>query len=498
MGEPRAADDDARGDPLGHLSWRCQLSRGVRVRRIGPRVFVVAERPLTVLEVRPQALPLLRRLPPGREVTLPPPRPAELRLLRQLADAGLLELRPDGAGEPRVPTVAVVVPVRDRPRELAACLASLEALRYPRELLEVVVVDDGSATPVAVPGGVRLVRLPRSRGPAAARNAGARAASSELLAFLDSDCLADPGWLEALAPELQDPEVAAAGGRVAPAAERSWLERYEAVRSPLDLGPARAGARPGRPVSYLVTANLVVRRTDFEAIGGFDDRLRWGEDVDLCWRLHEAGRRLVYQPAGRVRHRHRAGVTAFAATRAGYAGSEAGLLARHPDAGRWLGFSPGLAAVVLGGAGAVLGRRRLLVAGALTLAVETAATAHRLRPLGVPRRRAVPALLRGQAAGLYWAARQLIRYYGGLAAVGALSSGRARGRLIVAVAAVAAAPALADWWRLRPRQGPLAFLAASALDDAAYQFGVLRGCLLGRTIAPLRVALRLIGRRGPS
>ncbi|HEY7201610.1 MAG TPA: mycofactocin biosynthesis glycosyltransferase MftF [Candidatus Dormibacteraeota bacterium] len=468
----------------------------MRLCRSGSRAFVVCERPLTVLEVRAAALRLLTRLVPGREVVLPPPRPAELRLLRQLADAGLLELRPVAGA---LPTVRVVVPVRDRPAELAACLRSLDALRYPRALLEVVVVDDGSTRPVAVPPHVALVSLPRPAGPAGARNAGARHAAAEVIAFLDSDCEADPGWLEALVPELADPDVAAAGGRVLPASERSWLERYEAVRSPLDLGPTRAAARPGRPVAYLVTANLVVRRADFEASGGLDPGLRWGEDVDLCWRLHAAGRRLVYEPAGRVRHRHRGALRAFATTRASYAGSEVALLARHPDAGRWLGFSPGMAAAVVGGLGALLGgRRRPLLAGALVLAAETAATAGQLRPLGVPPRRAVPALLRGQAGGIYWAARQLIRYYGGPAVVAALSSGPARRRLLVTLAALAAGPAMADWHRLRPRQGPLPFLAAALLDDACYQFGLLLACASGRTFAPLRTSLRLIARRGIS
>jgi mycofactocin glycosyltransferase len=474
-------------------AWRCRLAPGVRLRRRSGRGYVVCERPLAVLEVRPAALRLLGRLPPGRDVVLPALRPAELRLLRHLADAGLADLRPV-AGE--LPAVTVVVPVRGRPRELAACLASLAAQRYPQELLEVVVVDDGSAPPAAVPPGVRLVRLDRPGGPAAARNAGARAASAGALAFLDSDCVADPGWLAALVPELADPEVAAAGGRVGPMARDTWLERYEAVRSPLDLGARRAAARPGRPVAYLVTASLVVRRADLEAAGGFDAGMRFGEDVDLCWRLHAAGRRLVYQPEALVRHRHRGSPRAFAATRAAYAGSEVALLARHPGARRWLALSPGAAALVLGGVGALLGRRRLLAAGVLALAVETAATAARLRPLGMSRRRVVPALLRGQAAGLYWAARQIIRYYSVPVLVAALSSGPARRRLLVAWAGLLAVPAAADWWRLRPRLGLLAFVAAHALDDAAYQIGLLRSCLRARTLDPLRVTLRLTGRRG--
>lgn len=463
----------------------------MRLRRAGGRAFVVRERPLAVLEVRPGALRLLDPLMAGGEVVTSP-RPAELRFLRQLADIGLLELRPCAGDRP---AVSVIVPVRDRPRELAACLASLAALQYPRDRLEVVVVDDGSEQPAAVPDGVRLVRLPRSAGAAAARNTGARAARSELLAFLDSDCQAEPGWLEALVPELADPEVAAAGGRVGPANESSWLERYDAVRSPLDLGPARSTARPGQPVPYLVTANMVVRRSDFESVGGFDPALRWGEDVDLCWRLHAAGRRIVYEPAGRVLHRHRGGVREFLRTRADYAGSEAVLAERHRAGGRWLGFSAGMAAALVGGAAALLGRPRLLAAGALALGLETTATTAMLGELGVTQRRAAAGLLRGQGTGLYWGARQLMRYYGAPAAVAALSFRPARWRLLAALAAIELVPAVADWWRLRPRQGLPAFAAAHVLDDAAYQYGLLRGCLRARTLAPLRMELRLVGRR---
>ena len=497
MGQPGPADHHPRSDAHDHLTWRCRLAAGVRLRRVGRRAFVVGERPLTVVEVKPAALRLLTRLSADTEVEFAVLRPAELRLLRHLADLDLATLTAT-ASAPVQPSVTVVIPVRDRPAELAACLASLAAVRYPRELLDVVVVDDGSARPPPVPEGVRLVRLPRSVGPAGARNAGARESRAAVLAFVDSDCLVEPGWLEGLLPELADPEVAAVGGRVGPVSERTWLERYEAVRSPLDLGPKRAVAGPGRPVPYLVTANVVVRRADFVAAGGFDERLRWGEDVELCWRLCRAGRRLVYQPAGRVRHRHRGDVRAFASTRASYARSEAALLARHPEGERWLAFSPGAAAALLGGLGALFGRRRLLAAGGLALALETAATAGRLAPLGIPRRRAGPALLRGQATGLYWIARQVTRYYGLALTVAALSWRPARGRLVLALAGLWAAPVIADWRRLHPRQSMPAFLAAQLLDDTAYQYGLLHSCWRGRTLLPLRVRLRLIGGRAPS
>jgi len=462
------------------------------VRGFGSRTFIVSERPLTVLEVRPRALRLLARLPPGEEVTLDVVTESELRFLRQLSGARLLELRPVATSWP---SVTVVVPVRDRQAELADCLGSLAQVRY-RGNLEVVVVDDGSSPPAAVSPGVRLVRLPRSMGPAAARNAGAAECGSELVAFLDSDCMAEPDWLEALVPELADAAVAAAGGRVVAAAEGAWLERYEAVRSPLDLGTTRAAAQPRAPVPYLVTANLVVRRSAFKAAGGFDPALRCGEDVDLCWRLSAAGHRLSYQPAGRVRHRHRSEPGAFVWTRIRYAASEVSLLRRHPANGRWLGFSPGMGAALAGALGALLGRPRLIVAAAVALGLEVAATAGKLQPLGVPRRRSTAALLRGHASGFYHLGRQLARYYGGPATLLALASGRRRRRrLLLALAAAELVPAVVDWRRLQPRLALPAFIGAWVLDDAAYQAGLLLGCLRQRSPAVLGVELRLMGAR---
>jgi mycofactocin system glycosyltransferase len=496
VGQPEPADHHpgvAAHDRLTAPAWRCRLAPGARLRRVEGRTFLVSERPLAVLELRDRAARLVAGLPPGEEVGQPAPPAAELRFLRRLAELGVLDLRPEPLPETAWPRVTVVVPVRDREAQLAACLASLEQVRYPAGRLEVVVVDDGSARPVAVPAGVRLVRRERSGGPAAARNAGASGCRAELLAFVDSDCAAEPGWLAALVPELVDPAVAAVGGRVLAGRRTTWLERYDSVRSPLDLGPARADARPRRPVPFLVTANLVLRRSAFEAAGGFDEALRCGEDVDLCWRLAAAGHRLVYQPAGRVRHDHRRGPRAFAATRAAYAASEAALLRRHPESGRWLGFSPGLAALAVGGAvGLTRNRPALLAAGALALGVEVAAAAARLCPLGLRPSASAAAILRGQATGLYHAARQLTRYYGLPAAAGALAvlPPGPRRRLLLGLAAAALVPGAVDWWRHEPPLSLPAFLAAQALDDAAYQWGLWRGCARERSLAALAVELR--------
>ena len=153
------------------------------------------------------------------------------------------------------------------------------------------------------------------------------------MAFVDANCEPEPGWLEALLPHFADPRMAA----VAPGSSRSptggarrpvdheagamsdrtptshgsalprWLAAYEAVASPLDLGAREATVRPRSPVAYVPTAALVVRRAALEELGGFDETLPFGEDVDLVWRLVAAGWTVRYEPGAAVRHPIRPG-----------------------------------------------------------------------------------------------------------------------------------------------------------------------------------------------
>ena len=470
--------------------YRCHLAAGVELERHGRTAVLTRRRPVTVVEVSERARRLLAK---GAAEGVSRASPGQLAFLRHLAELGLIELWADVQ---EWPSVSVIVPARGRSDQLEACLAALRAVRYPPDRVELVVVDDGSAPPLAVPAGVRLLRREQAGGPAAARNVGAWAVESDVLVFVDSDCLPDPSWLSELVAELADPKVAAAGGRVLPARPRgSWLERYDAVRSQLDLGAHFAEARPRDRVPYLVSASLVVRRSAFEQVGGFEEGLRFGEDVDLSWRLHARGHRLVYQPRALVRHHHRGSVRAFVTTRANYAASEAALLERHPAQGRWLTLTPGLL-VALGGIGlALAGRRRLLAPCLGFLAAEAAAGVLVTgRETGLPPRTNAGALARGYGAGTYHVAKQLARYYAWLGLVAA----QRWPRLLGPVAAALVGTALVDWARLRPPLGPGAFVAASALDDLAYQCGTLWGCLREGTPAPLRVQVRVgYGNRQP-
>ncbi len=153
---------------------------------------------------------------------------------------------------------------------------------------------------------IQVLRHARSKGPAAARNTGLAACNTDFVAFLDSDVVPRRGWLEALLGHFCDPAVALVAPRIVGLRQADNLvARYEAVRSSLDLGLREAPVVPYGTVSYVPSAAIICRRSVLKELGGFDETLKSGEDVDLCWRFIEAGARLRYEPIALVAHDHR-------------------------------------------------------------------------------------------------------------------------------------------------------------------------------------------------
>src|SRR5437667_5121569 len=120
-----------------------------------------------------------------------------------------------------LPTFSVIIPTRDRPRELAVCLESLAQQDYPRDRFEVIVVDDASRESIAesiAPFTIRLrltaLTQPQGAGPGKARNRGAAEATADILAFTDDDCTPAPDWLEKLATRFAANPGHLLGGRV--------------------------------------------------------------------------------------------------------------------------------------------------------------------------------------------------------------------------------------------------------------------------------------------
>jgi len=367
-------------------------------------------------------------------------------LAARLVEAGAAHPAPDPrpAGD-----VAVVVPVKDRAAALDRCLAALGPA-------DVLVVDDGSVDAAAVESvcarhGARLVRRPNG-GPAAARNTALPLLDKDFVLFLDSDCVPPADLLARLRGHLDDPAVVAVAPRVVGGA-----------RSPLDLGPHPAPVRPGTAVAYVPTAALLVRRS---ALTPFDESLRYGEDVDLVWRLADGGWVVRYDPSVVVAHEEPARLLDRLVRRYHYGTSAAPLSRRHPGHLTHLVLPPWPTAVV----GLLLQRRPVLAAATAALAtarldeqVHDRTTSARL----VATSTAATALGVGRALQL----------------AGPLAWWAARRRPVVAGLLVV--PLLAEWRQRRPAEDPLSYTARGLLDQAAYGAGVVVGCLRARTARPL-------------
>lgn len=193
------------------------------------------------------------------------------------------------------PLVSFIIPVRNDAERLRRCLTSIVANDYPRELIELIVVDnnstDASARAAREFGSVVLTVAGTV---AELRNRGARAALGSILAFVDADHEIDRGWIAHAVDALSDATVAAAGAPYVTDPCANWVQhQYDGLRS-------RSATR--EDVSWLGSGNLAIKRAWFERVHGFNQHLTACEDVDLCNRLQQAGARIVADPALRSVH----------------------------------------------------------------------------------------------------------------------------------------------------------------------------------------------------
>jgi glycosyltransferase involved in cell wall biosynthesis len=218
---------------------------------------------------------------------------------------------PSSASPSGVPShVSVIVPTRDRPEALSACLAALVAQTIA-DRLEVIVVDDGSRRAADVAAVV--ARHPPARlvagagaGPAAARNAGAAAAGGEILCFTDDDCVPHPDWAERLAAEIEGGADAAAGTTVGSGGALAAAAELVAG------APGRAGPRDGRRLAFAPSNNLACSKSVWSTVR-FDESYpsAAAEDREWCARIAAAGYTLLLAPDACVVHRQALSLRTF-------------------------------------------------------------------------------------------------------------------------------------------------------------------------------------------
>jgi GT2 family glycosyltransferase len=226
------------------------------------------------------------------------------------------------------PLVTVAVCTHDGSATLGVCLDAIASLDYPR--IETLVIDDGStdgSAELAVARGVKVISTP-NRGLASARNTALAAANGEVVAYVDDDAAPHREWLRHLVRAFKTSEDGAVGGPNIVPPDAGLVERSVANA-------------PGGPTHVLISdreaehvpgCNLAVRREVLERIGGFDPQFHVaGDDVDLCWRLQEAGYSVGFASGAQVWHRHRSTIRGYLDQQAGYGAAEALLERKWPE-----------------------------------------------------------------------------------------------------------------------------------------------------------------------
>lgn len=420
-------------------------------------------------------------------------------VIDRLVDTGMAHPHPT-MGPFEAADVTVVVPVLDQPGALSATLAGL--LRSTPRPGAVVLVDDASRDPDAIAAAMalaglstaRLIRRSTNGGPAAARNTGTDTVTTPLVAYLDSGCVPEPGWLVPLLAHFADPKVALVAPRVVAdpgrwsdrgettsTADRTLghrvrtaIARYETRRSSLDMGDSAARIAPRTRVAYVPSACILARTSEIRRVGGFDESMQVGEDVDLVWRL-AGDRRGRYVPEVTVAHDVRTGPARWVRRRFDYGSSAAPLARRHRRAPApvsvsgwtftaWAAAASGHWATAVGIAAtstALLARRLAAIDDSVALA---------LRIAGV-----------GNVAAGGLLANALRRVWWPIAIPAAVLGPRALRRTVVAAFVV---PPLTQW-RRASGVDPVSWLVLCTADDVAYGAGVWAGCVRERTIRPL-------------
>ena len=214
------------------------------------------------------------------------------------------------------PRFSIVVPALAPPSQIADCLDAISRLAVPDGGFEVIVVDDGSPEPF---DGVieryrdrldlSLIRQ-SNQGPSAARNAGARIARGEYLAFTDADCRPGSEWLNALASCFRDSPNHMLGGHTINRLEGNLYS--QASQAIVDAVYAFYNPTP-QQAQFFASNNLTLRAKFFHEIGGFDQRLfrNASEDRELCDRWLLAGHQMTYVPEAVVYHGHALTLPAF-------------------------------------------------------------------------------------------------------------------------------------------------------------------------------------------
>lgn len=204
------------------------------------------------------------------------------------------------------PDISVVIPFYNRVGWVDRAIGSVMAQQLHEDITaEIIVVDNGSTDGTLEALQRHPVRVVQcaERGPGAARNAGIAVARAPIVAFIDSDCVADDYWLANLVNGFHDPEMLVTGGQIVSMDYDEFVSTFTIEERILSNDRFFAGS--AYFPRFFATANAAYRRDALEKVGGFDNSLWMSEDADLASRVMNLGGRMMYRHDAVVYHQHR-------------------------------------------------------------------------------------------------------------------------------------------------------------------------------------------------
>lgn len=231
-------------------------------------------------------------------------------------------------------SISVIIPVLNGAKTIAGTLGALATQAGVPAQTEIIVVDNGSTDDtreVVQQFDVTLLDE-QKRGPSAARNRGLHAATGNVIAHLDADTMPTRNWLAELTGAFDDPGVVIAGGRVLGYPPRTAAERFMTAHGIWE--PENNIFRPVFP--FVPSLNLAVRRDAALAVGGWDEDMLTGEDVDFSHRiLKQFPTTIAYRPKAILFHQHRQTDDELRTQAWTYGEGGAQMYRRYPDAVSW-------------------------------------------------------------------------------------------------------------------------------------------------------------------
>lgn len=221
---------------------------------------------------------------------------------------------------------AVVIPAYNASRTVVETINACQRQSSVDGEIEIILVDDGSEQRLEGVAGVRYLYQPHA-GPAAARNAGWKAAAAQIVFFTDADCVPEPEWVHKLSARYTAPDIAGVGGSYAIMNPESLLARC--IHEEIIVRHSRMPPE----VDFLGSFNVSYRRSVLEEVGGFDESFKRAsaEDNELAYRIKKKGYRLIFDKTIQVGHYHPSCLLKYLKSQFWHGYWRVHLYLRHPD-----------------------------------------------------------------------------------------------------------------------------------------------------------------------